>query len=125
MKTKTKAAQPIPLPPLNDELLQRTCGSEVQWSDSRRFPRKITSGRCLLVPEGTYRDSGYVSPRQEVLLRNLSRGGARLLHGGELFPGETFELQLPAGSSLRLKVVWCQRQEPGVYLSGCHFSEPL
>lgn len=123
MSTVANAGQHISLPPINDELLQQTAGSESQWSDSRRFPRKDTSGQCLLVPESTYRDSGYCSPTQDVLLRNLSRGGARLLHGGELFPGETFELRLRTGTNLRLKVVWCRRHAPGVYVTGCHFSE--
>jgi hypothetical protein len=119
----TNAVPHIPLPPINDELLRQTAGSESQWSDSRRFPRKDTNGRCLLVPDSTYLDSGYCSPTQDVLLRNLSRGGARLLHGGELFPGETFELKLRTGTSLRLKVVWCRWHASGVYISGCHFSE--
>ncbi len=125
MSTMTTAVQHIPLPPINDELLLQTAGSESQWSDSRRFPRKNTSGQCLLVPESTYLASGYRSSTQDVLLRNLSRGGARLLHGGELFPGETFELKLRTGVSLRLKVVWCRRHAPGVYVTGCHFSEQL
>jgi len=125
MSTIANATQHIPLPPLNDEVLLQTAGSESQWSDSRRFPRKNTNGQCLLVPESTYRASGYTSPMQDALLRNLSRGGARILHGGELFPGETFELKLPSGTSLHLKVVWCRRHQPGVYVTGCHFSEPL
>jgi hypothetical protein len=123
MTTLTTTVQPIPLPPINNELLELTAGSERQWSDSRRFPRKNTCSPCLLVPESTYLDAGYASPVQHVLLRNLSRGGVRLLHGSELFPGENFELKLPTGKKLRLKVVWCVRHQPGVYVTGCHFNE--
>ncbi len=109
------------LPQINAELLRRNQGSEILWSDSRRFPRRNTHGQCLLVPDSTYANCGHSSASQDVLLCDLSRGGAKLLHGGELFPGETCELTLPSGTNLRLKVVWCRRLERGIYSSGCHF----
>jgi len=123
MTSPSTVAKHIPLPPVDEELIRRTQGSQMQWSDSRRFPRKNAGGECLLEPDSTYAESGYTSATQDVLLCNLSRGGLRILHGGELFPSETCQLTLPSGTRLRLEIVWCRRLERGIYVSGCHFSE--
>jgi len=123
MTPPSTVAKHIPLPPIDVELIRRIKGSEMQWSDSRRFPRQNANGQCLLEPASTYADSGYISATQDVLLCNLSRGGVRILHGGELFPGESCRLALLSGKRLRVEVVWCRRLERGIYVSGCQFSE--
>jgi hypothetical protein len=123
MTSPSMVAQHIPLPSIDEELIRRTKGAEMQWSDSRRFPRKNAGGQCLLEPDSTYAESGYASATQDVLLCNLSRGGVRILHGGELFPGEMCLLTLRTGTRLRLEVVWCRRLERGIYVSGCYFNE--
>lgn len=121
MTSSATVATHYALPPAYAELLIRNQGSESLWSDSRRFPRRNTRGQCLLVPDSTYANCGHNSASQDVLLCDLSRGGVRLLHGGELFPGETCQLTFSSGTSLRLKVVWCRCLERGIYSSGCLF----
>ena len=111
----------VPLPLLDEELLHRTAGGGAIWGDSRRFPRFAAAAEGLLVEEGTFADAGHAPSSQTVLLRDLSRGGLRFLHGGQLFPGERCGIKLPNGSSMRLEVMWCRRVGAGIYMSGCRF----
>lgn len=91
------------------------------WGDSRRFPRFAASAEGQLLEEGTFADAGHAPCSQTVLLRDLSRGGLRFLHGRELFPSERCAIKLPNGSNMRLEVMWCRRMGAGIYMSGCRF----
>ncbi|HEV7279593.1 MAG TPA: PilZ domain-containing protein [Pirellulaceae bacterium] len=120
-KCKGKPVRHVPLPLIDHELLQRTAGGGAVWGDSRRFRRFVAAAEARLVAEGTYADAGHAPCSQTVLLRDLSRGGLRFLHGAELFPGERCGIKLPNGSAMRLEVMWCRRMGAGIYMSGCRF----
>ena len=106
---------------LDDDLLHITAGGGAVWGDSRRFPRFAASAEAQLAAEGTYAAAGHAPCTQTVLLRDLSRGGLRFLHGGQLFPGERCGIKMPNGSAMRLEVIWCRRMGAGIYMSGCRF----
>lgn len=116
-----KIARHVPLPVIDDMTLRRTQSGGAVWGDSRRFPRFCASAECQLLSEGTYAPAGPTSFSQTILLRDLSRGGLRFLHGAQLFPGERSEIVLPNGIKKRLEAVWCRRVGPGLYMSGCRF----
>lgn len=120
-ETARKTVRHLPLPPLDEELLHRTAGGGAVWGDSRRFPRFAAAAEAQLQEEGTFASAGRAPSSQTVLLRDLSRGGLRFLHGGELFPAERCSIVLPNGSRMRLEVIWCRRMGAGVYMSGCRF----
>jgi hypothetical protein len=111
----------VPLPALDEELLHRTAGGGAVWGDSRRFPRFAAAAEGHLQEEGTFIGAGRLPRSQTVLLRDVSRGGLRFLHGGELFPAERCSVVLPNGSDMRIEVVWCRRMGAGIYMSGCRF----
>jgi hypothetical protein len=116
-----KLARHVPLPVIDEATLRRTQSGGAVWGDSRRFPRFCASAECMSVSEGTYAPAGPISYSQTVLLRDLSRGGLRFLHGAQLFPGERCEITLPNGVKKRLEAIWCRRVSAGLYMSGCRF----
>ncbi len=109
------------MPQLSDELIRRTRGTGMIFSDSRRFPRVLTQSECVVYSHGSYAPSGHPPQSQDVLLRDMSRGGMRFLHGSQLFPGEICSIKLPAGQILKIEVVWCRRIAPGTFTAGCSF----
>ena len=117
----SKAVRHLPLPMLDEDLLHITAGGGAVWGDSRRFPRFAASAEAQLQGEGTFAAAGHAPCTQTVLLRDLSRGGLRFLHGGQLFPGERCGIKMPNGSAMRLEVIWCRRMGAGIYMSGCRF----
>lgn len=111
----------VPLPEVSDELISSTSGTSVIWNESRRFRRNSCTSLCKLQSEATFAPAGHEPVCQEVLLRDISRGGVRFIHGAQLFPGELCELTLEGGKRLRLEAVWCRRIGDGLFVSGCHF----
>jgi hypothetical protein len=111
----------VPLPALNEFLLHQTQAGGPIWGDSRRFPRFAADVEARLESDGTYACSGFASTSQGVLLRDISRGGVRFVHGAEIFPGERFELRLPNGREMHVEASWCRRVAAGVYVTGCRF----
>ena len=119
--TEPRLARHVPLPMFDEDLLHRTEGGGAMWGDSRRFPRFAASAEGHMETEGTYAPAGPVPYSQTLLLRDLSRGGIRFLHGAQLYPGERTEIRLPNGAKKRLEVVWCRRLARGVYMTGARF----
>lgn len=110
-----------PLPEIDDELLRRTGGVGKVWSDARRFPRSPAQTICVLESEATFAAAGFANGWQHVWLRDVSRGGLRLIHGAQLFPSERCSLTLASGVEMRIEVVWCRRLAANVFVSGCHY----
>jgi hypothetical protein len=110
-----------PLPDIDEELFRRTAGAGKAWSDARRFPRSPARTICVLESEATFASSGFANGWQHVWLRDVSRGGVRLIHGSQLFPSERCALTLASGVEMRLEVVWCRRLAASVFVSGCHY----
>ena len=110
-----------PLPYLDDELFRRTGGVGKAWSDARRFPRSPARTVCVLESEATFAAAGFANGWQHVWLRDVSRGGVRLIHGAQLFPSERGALTLASGVRMRIEVVWCRRLGENVFVSGCHY----
>ena len=111
----------VPLPALSEFLLDQTKAGGPIWGDSRRFPRFAADVEGLLESQGAYAASGFATRSHAILLRDISRGGVRFVHGAELFPGERFELRLPNGRIMHLEASWCRRIASGVYVTGCRF----
>jgi hypothetical protein len=121
MKTESPTMEHVPLPKLSEELLRSTSGTNMVWSDSRRFRRAPASASCILQSQPTFASAGHATVSQDVWLRDISRGGVRFIHGAQLFPGERSVLTLSTGVQLQLETVWCRRVEGILFVSGCHF----
>ncbi|MGC4006375.1 MAG: PilZ domain-containing protein [Pirellulales bacterium] len=113
------AGRSIPLPAIDEDVLRRCGGGTGLWNDARRFMRKETGFECLLRRATDAADREFDT--QQVWLRDLSRGGIRLLHGAELAAGEHWRLTLPNATDYRVAVVWCRRVDDGLFVSGCRF----
>lgn len=121
MRSESSAVQRVALPHLTDELFERTNCAGVIWNESRRFRRSSCKSLGSLQAKPTFVAAGHQSLCQEVMLRDLSRGGARFIHGAQLYPGEQCTLTLANGKELFLETVWCRCIDDGVFVSGCHF----
>jgi hypothetical protein len=103
-------------------LLRQTRGGGPSWDDSRRHPRFAAAAEGHLQVTRASDTISEAVPSQTILLRDLSRGGLRFLHGEKLYPGDLGSVQFATGASLPLRVVWCRRLERGVFMSGCRFN---
>lgn len=126
MTTVEKAPLPhVSLPTVSEYLLDQAKAGGPIWGDSRRFPRFAADVEAHLESAGTFACSGFPPQSQSVLMRDISRGGVRFVHGAEIFPGERFELRLPIGRRMHVQASWCRRIASGIYVTGCRFvSEP-
>ena len=111
----------VPLPAIDPLVLLRTGTKQKVWSDSRRFPRFEAKGAVELRPLATYPALDRGAACHQVWIRDMSRGGLRIIHGQQLFPGERCTLTLPNGTSLTLEIIWCHRLGSGIYVTGCSF----
>lgn len=121
MSPNVSAIPHIALPELSDELIRSTSGTGVVWNESRRYRRKSCTSHCKLQSEPTFASAGHEPVSQDVLLRDISRGGVRFIHGAQLFPGERCELIIEYGKQLNLEIVWCRCVDVGLFVSGCNF----
>lgn len=112
-----------PLPTIDPLVLLRTGTKKVVWSDSRRFPRLEAKGVVELRPLPTFPALERGAICHQVWMRDMSRGGLRIIHGEQLFPGERCTLKLPNGASLTLEIIWCHRLTSGLYVTGCSFGQ--
>lgn len=114
----------VPLPEVDEKILRSTQSGGPVWSDQRRSVRYPSNARCVVESEGTYATCELSHGSQEVLLRDLSRGGMRFLHGAQIYPGERFVICIGRDRRLTLEAVWCRRVAPGVFVTGCRFVTP-
>lgn len=93
------------------------------WNEIRRFPRFYLRGEAM----------AFVSPPRvtdpdpveslAILTSDVSRSGVGIVAPRQLFPEQRLEIQMPAGATYRVKVVWCRRLNDGKYAAGCAFVE--
>ena len=90
------------------------------WDEVRKFPRFYYRAR---VPVTIYPLAANAGPAEQctVLTRDLSRGGLKLLHREQLYPGQKIDLALTEGALRRVEVTWCRQLAVGCYSAGCRF----
>ena len=90
--------------------------------DQRRHPRVACHSHAALRPCNTLPAISRKAIWSRILLQNISRCGAGLLHSEQLFPEEEALLVFPNGSQRILKVMRCRRLGPKCFEIGGEFT---
>lgn len=91
------------------------------YNEIRRFPRFYLRGEAMAFIEPPRAVDGGPSESLAILTSDVSRSGVGIIAPRQLFPEQRLEIQMPAGPSYRVKVVWCRRAAAGKYAAGCVF----
>ena len=90
--------------------------------DQRRFVRHYAVNKAMLECRQSLPALPRKGEKHVVMVLDLSRGGVRMFHSEQLFPGERLFLTLAKEKRLPVEIAWCQKVGPQCYQVGARFS---
>lgn len=105
-----------------DDFFTKSGPMPAVFDDVRRFPRFYfrSVAQATIHP---FCGRGSQPQQSLVLTCDLSRGGVRLLHQDQLFPGQKIELLFNNQLHHAAEVSWCRRMAERKFIIGCRFAK--
>jgi hypothetical protein len=111
----------LQIPESHRSLLNRVGPTPPHEGDQRRFVRHYAVSKATLECQQSLPALPRKKEKHAVMVLDLSRGGVRLFHSEQLYPGERLFLTLTKEKRMAVEIAWCQKIAPLCYQVGARF----